>query len=515
MRFSLEGVIELSRPIDFLKLDFPKIVAREINSELFRKGVPSEQEGSRIVSWSIIGTRLLVTIEGTTYLRPHDALLRLRNYFTEKLGKHNVGVRRIFVKNYLIEFETRASDLKIRELVGNFAQVKMKGRRLTLIFENLEEKDLEQRFVENVLKEIKKLEPSEIVEEEKLAKYGHVLKRTKLKTIGFDKDVAETAQKLGWIKRFPGRGQWILLAPAAKLLYTLKDIIVNEILKPLKFEEYIFPKLTSFEVMKKMPGYFEHLAEGMFYVSAPPREPLQFEEFKRYALLKKEIRGDLLKRILGEPEYVLAPAQCEPFYQLFSGETVNAKDLPIKAYDFSGCTWRSEGGGVEGIIRTTEFWRLEAVWLGLPEQSLELRDVIIDKTFEVIDKILDLEARVVVGAPFYATEEMVRTTFVDISKSVNIPTLDVEVWLPYKGPRDKAEWLEVGAGTCAKTKYVDSFNIKEASGKEIWTGCMGFGLTRLLAGFLAQKGFEPDVWPLGMKKKIKKLPSPAKMVSWP
>ncbi len=385
-----------------------------------------------------------------------------------------------------------------------------KGEANLALFQNLTESELSPGYIDRFLKAQK---PPPVVVPPEGVLYGHVLKTSEPKQPLFSQEVAAACEARGWLKRFPGRAQWTLLPPAARLLYILKDLVVEKVLEPLGFQEAMFPKLISIEVMAKMPGYFEHLPEGMFYAASPPREPEKFKEFKEAAKLKKEIRRDILRDLLPEPEYVLAPAQCEPFYQLFSKERVRLEDLPVKMFDASGWTYRSEGGGVEGLVRTTEFWRMESVWLGTPEQVVEARDAVAERAYGLAEKTLDLESRLVVGAPFYAAPDARDT--VDISESRAIPTKDLEVWLPYRGPRDKAEWLEIGAYTSARTKYVDAFHIKEARDREIWTGCGGFGLTRWMAGFLAQRGLDADRWPAEVRKRYGKALPGLKMVTWP
>jgi seryl-tRNA synthetase len=241
----------------------------------------------------------------------------------------------------------------------------------------------------------------------------------------------------------------------------------------------------------------------------PPRREDALLDFKRDFTARKKIDVDLLRRELEGPLYVLEPAQCTPFYQFFSGEYIDLdEDLPVKVYDQSGWTWRWEGKGVRGLERTIEFYRLEAVWLTSRSEAVELRDRIADESYRLADSMLELEARLVVGAPFYMSSEEASKTYVDISKPEGYPTVDLEAWLPYRGNREESEWLEIGAYTCAKDKYVRSFNIREVKGREIWTGCAGFGLTRWITAFLAQHGFEYDEWPEEVKRRIGRLPKP-------
>jgi seryl-tRNA synthetase len=63
--------------------------------------------------------------------------------------------------------------------------------------------------------------------------------------------------------------------------------------------------------------------------------------------------------------------------------------------------------------------------------------------------------------------------------------------------------------------YVDSFRIREAKGREVWTGCVGHGLTRWATAFLAQKGFNFEDWPKEVRERIGALPPAVETLTWP
>jgi seryl-tRNA synthetase len=153
---------------------------------------------------------------------------------------------------------------------------------------------------------------------------------------------------------------------------------------------------------------------------------------------------------------------------------------------------------------------MEMVWMATPEEAQEIRDSLIDATTRTIGDKLDLEWRVEAGAPFYMSPEEAKKKVIDVSSRDKIPTLDVGCYLPYRGSRDKAEWLETSAGTVHKTYYVDAFKIKELKNCPIWTGCLGHGLSRWAAAVLSQHGMDFDKWPDSVRRKIGNLPPPIK-----
>jgi len=515
LRMLLEGYLELSGDVERYGDELNSL--RSEAMELLLRGAPQDkpEEGARLEELKPEGRRIYVKISSGSHVRAGDALLRFKNLLATRLGpKYKLGVRRIHVN--LLEITAGSGEIDLdeaRKLLSGVAEVKEEGDAVRIIFSGLKEQDLQSRMVDRAVKLVK-ARAEAVAEAEKLAPFGTVLKQGRRREVKFLGEVAKTAEELGWIKRFPGRGQWIFSPPMAALVRAVKELIIEHVCNPLGFQEWMFPRLLPMEVFKKLSTYVEHLPEGLFYVCAPPRDPSVFDDFKREYTLKRELRVDLLKRILEEPSYVLDAVQCPPFYQYFSGEVVRLEDLPVKAYDvMGGWTWRNEAGGVEGIVRTNEFLRMEMVFLASPEDAIKIRDSVVDASIKLAEEVLELEWRLVAGAPFYLSPEEAGKRMIDISSTEKIPTLDVECYLPYRGPRETAEWLEVTAATVHRRFYVDAFKIREARGREVWTGCVGHGLTRWAAAILAQHGFNNGEWPEALREKIKQLPQPAKTVT--
>ncbi|MEM1569279.1 MAG: aminoacyl--tRNA ligase-related protein [Candidatus Bathyarchaeia archaeon] len=526
MEFKLRGEVRVSGSLENLKEAVTSWIG-ELNRDVLMRGAKTPEEGARISDWKIEENRLLLTIESGRTVRAHSALLRVRNFLADKLGQYKLGVRGLKAEEIRVTFDgLAASTDAIEKLLENLAEVERIEGKIVIVFRDVSSRDLEKGVIDRVLKKIEPLAKKElitvektlttvsVVREQKLVPMGYVIKASSMKDVKFNGDVSDWAEKLNWIKRYPGRGQWILTAPMTALINLISDMIINDVLKPMGFVEWMLPKLTPLQVMAKMPGYFDNLAEGMLYVFTPEREEEALKEFKRKFSLTGELDLESLKRELSGPNYVLEPAQCTPFYQFFSGEIVNLDDLPVKIFDRSGWTWRWEGKATRGLERTTEFYRIEAIWLASPEDAVRIRDEVAEKSMELADKKLDLEVRMVVGAPFYMSSDEASKTYVDISSSDKIPTIDLEAWLPYRGSREDSEWLEIGgAFSCHRDKYVKSFKIKEAKNRDVWTGCSGFGITRWATAFLAQKGFNPNDWPSEVKRRLGELPKPVKTIT--
>ncbi|MCX8203027.1 MAG: serine--tRNA ligase, partial [Nitrososphaeria archaeon] len=60
--------------------------------------------------------------------------------------------------------------------------------------------------------------------------------------------------------------------------------------------------------------------------------------------------------------------------------------------------------------------------------------------------------------------------------------------------------------------YVNAFRIKEVKERPVWTGCVGHGISRWAAAFLARHGFEVDDWPKPIRERMRYAPTVPKVV---
>ncbi|MGQ9781726.1 MAG: aminoacyl--tRNA ligase-related protein [Nitrososphaeria archaeon] len=497
IRIKADGYFKLSKS----HRDVSKVVENslaEVRTTLMRGSDRDPVNACYLNSWSVSDNVLNVQLVSGNLVRAHVGMLRLKKVLAKNLGeKLKIGIRELGVRKLDITLDQKMDDISINKVksmpkVGNV----FPAQDNTIIeLQELRESDLRENLVDRLITLV------EEVAKEKHVTFKQVqpiVKVSEKKEMLFTGDPLISGLELGWIVNFPGRGQFIYTSKYGALFEAIKSILVEEIVKKIGFKPFLLPKLIPFDVMKKMPGYFDTIPEGMFYVSPPPREPEAFDTFKQEYKITKEIPMDELKRILKDPAYVLAPAQCEPFWQYYSVTKHDLPSYPLKYYDASGYTYRWEGGGLEGLVRVTEFQRIELTYVGLPTQVVDIRDHIVERGVYVADKQLDLEWRVTAAAPFYVKESSMEF---DPYNSVEVPAYDIEIYLPYRGPREESEWLEVAGCFVHKKKFVDSFKIKGDNSNEIWTGCTGLGLSRWVAAFLAEKGFKEENWPAVIREK--------------
>lgn len=501
IRINVEGYFILSKA----QKDINKVIEESVEEAKLALLKGSERDPDNacyLNDWNVNGNILNVNLTSGNLVRAHVGMLRLKKVFAKNLGeKLRIGIRDVGTKKFEIILDQKMDDVSINKIKSiPKVSAALPDKEKTIIeLQPLEETDLRENLVDRLITLV------EEVIREKHVSYEQtqpIVKTSEKKEMKFSGDPLISGLELGWIVNFPGRGQFIYTSKYGALFETIKSILIKDIEKKLKFKPFLLPKLIPFEVMKKMPGYFDSIPEGMFYVSPPPREPEAFDNFKQEYKITKEIPIEELKKVLRDPAYVLAPAQCEPFWQYYSVARHNSSSYPLKYYDASGYTYRWEGGGVEGLVRVTEFQRIELTYVGLPEQIVEIRDKIVERGIYVADKVLDLEWRITAAAPFYVKESSAKF---NPNNSIEVPAYDIEIYLPYRGPRGKSEWLEVAGCFVHKKKFIESFKIKSEDNVEIWTGCTGLGLSRWVAAFLAEKGFKEEDWPASVREKYQEV----------
>jgi seryl-tRNA synthetase len=507
MKLRLDGYLEFSDSIEPLKSYFDKIFAKEIDTYLFKKTKVGEV--TKIVNWQVDSTdnrKLLLTIEGTNP-KPQDVLLRLRNFLRDELGKeHKIGVRNTFVKTYKISYEPEKMPKgKIEVKVPWVKEIESKENELIITLQNLDSTALEDRYIERIIKRVEEKISSMLYGGK--AEHWELLWQSEKKKPVWDKDPTAEMEKRGWIKKFDV-GVWLHNPISTKILATLRKIAIDEIIEPLGFEEVILPKTTPLDVWMKT-GHVPGSSNSFYYVSRPKSlDPAFWEDFADYVKVTQKIPYDMLTTKITAPTAGICFAQCPPLYWYFQKKTIPLDELPLKYFDNSGVSYRWEGGGLHGLDRDSEFHRIELIWIGTKDQTIEIKEQLLEKYKHVFNDILDFEWRMAWVTPWY----MQQAGQVGTEESKIKGTIDFESWLPWRGDREKSEWLEFQNLTIAGTKFSDAWKIKTQKGEEVWSGCSGIGLERWMVTLLSQKGLNPEKWPKEFRKRFGKMPRELKLI---
>ena len=492
MKFNLKASFTFSNDISSLKKEIEAFVSKH-NKNLFEK-----DKSIKIKNVKIQKNSLSFDIVSEGVFRPHNALLQIKNEFGKEFGKkHHLGVRDIKIENYSIEFDLEKEPLK--KFTIPFADVKFKKKQATVMLKNVDEEFLQGNYIDRMINLVKEKVENQYYEGK--GEFWKLIWESGEKKHVWSKDPTEELSKLGWLKQGPTKGKWFFRPQSAAILKTMEKIAVEEVLKPLGFQEIIESIMVPFDVWLKT-GHLEGMPGEFYYISEPAtRDVEKWERFIDLVKITKEIPLDELKKNLSVPVAGICYAQCPVIYWSFKGKTISEKSLPVLIYDNTAVSARYESGGRHGIERVDEFHRIEPIYIGTREQLLNLREKLLDRYKYVFNKIFELEWRMAWVTPWY----MAQAGKLGDTSTQDTGTIDFEAYMPYRGDRKKSEWLEFQNLSILGDKYIKAFNIK-AQKSELWSGCSGIGLERWTTVFLAQKGLDPDKWPSGFKKYLKKLP---------
>ncbi|NQE04332.1 Type-2 serine--tRNA ligase [ANME-1 cluster archaeon GoMg1] len=460
------------------------------NESVLKKGAPPGC-GAEITWWDVAGEKIGLKIVSDRFVRAHDALFRLKNEFGKFLGKHRIGIRGIEIEDYEIGIEWEEG-LRIKKLP--FVKEIKQEEGILRLFLDVDESALEKRIPDRILKLLE--DKCEAARWKGKSEHWELLFERGKRDFYFDKDPTEELIKRGWIRHAAGRGQWIYGPQLTKIFRAFERALLEEVCKPLGYEEMIFPKFVPWDVWKRS-GHAKGIYPEAYYVCTPKtRDPEYWEEVMDYYKVTNEIPLDM---IMDRIELVggMCYAQCPPFWIFLQGKTIPDEILPITVFDRSGTSHRYESGGLHGIERLDEFHRVEIVWIGKKEQVIKHAKQLQEGYRRIFEEFMDIEWREAWVTPWFMAQE----GKAGLAESKEVGTTDYEAVLPYSG-----KWLEFQNVSVNGNKYPKGFSVKLQSGEELWSGCSGVGLERWAAVFLAQNGFESHKWPEKFRTIVGELP---------
>lgn len=471
----------------------------DLAREAMGKTVGQRGEG-RLVEWKLEGDRIRLTLESDGS-RPHQALLAFVRRLGEELGRRQkIGVRSFRATRYRASFlldpvPAHPISLPIPH------HLHVEGANATLELDDLEEEGLRDNWMDRAIALVQEKARRQAYEGKE--QYWALLTQSPAREHPFHDDPTEAMLAKNWLRSGPTKGKWFLGPTAAHLLRTMDRIARELVLEPLGFQEVVQPHHDSFDILLKS-GHLEGLPGEFYYVTEPKtRDPAAWEKFTDLVKITRRVPQEELNQLVSPPSAVSCYAQCPTIYWWLSGRTLAQDSLPLKVFDRSAVSNRYESGGRHGLERVDEFHRIEPVFVGTPEQLLELRDQLLQRYQKVFDEVLELEWRTAWVTPFYM-QQSGGVGVEDATERIK-GTIDYEAYMPYRGTREKAEWLEFQNLSIVGEKYTKAFTIRTQKG-ELWSGCSGIGLERWLTAFLAEKGLDAANWPSRFQEYVGEMP---------
>lgn len=423
-----------------------------------------------------------------------DFLVQLDKQARDIIGKKfKTTIKPIEIIDY--EIQTELEETPKKEFNIPFVEsLKFEKNKVRLTYKTISFDQIKEQYVEKTIKLIKdriKQQGYEGKDEFRDIVFETDKKQEKLNT-----DPALILEEKNWIARTGAKGQFVFGREYTALVNVLKELIIENIYKPLNFYEMTFPKFEPWEITKKS-GHAKNMYPNVYFIGLPKNASPDFwQEIMDLYAITGEVPEDKIKEKV-DMAGIMSYAQCPPFWPYLKNKIIDEKTLPLLIYDWSGPTYRNESGGIHGLDRLEEFHRIETLFVGTKEQIVDSWQKLKEAFKNFYADILDLEMRIVKVTPWWMAHAGVRTE----TGNEEVGTYDFETYLPYRGDRTK-EWLEVGNDSSNGEKYPLSWGVKSRMQETLWSGCAGTSFERIIISFLAQKGLDPKNWPKEVKKRF-------------
>lgn len=484
--FKLETEIVLTKPV--VKDAEPVLfeAMKEIKAKLASQGNEFDY------SFSAKKDLIALSVSSKNMASCNNVILPFEKQAAAALGKKlKVGIKEVVVKSYEVDFVLEAAPKK--DVTVPFASsVSFKGTSGVLRYADISFQFIKNNNVDRTVKLLK--DKIKMANYEGKDEFREIVWSGKERNIDYKNDPSIELEKINWIRRSSGKGQFVYGREFTALMNVFKDLLVENVYSPLGFSEMVFPKFEPWDVPKKS-GHAKNIYPNAYFVFTPNNASPEFWEdaIDKFAITG-EVQIDLVKE-KSTSVGIMSYAQCPPFWPYLEGKIIDENTLPLKVFDWSGPTYRNESGGTHGLDRIEEFHRIEVLFVGTQAQVIQVWKDLNKAYINFFDKVLDVEARASSVTPWWMAHAGIR----DKSDLADVGTYDFDVYLPFRGARDR-EWLEVQNNSANGEKYPVAFNVKSNEQKHLWSGCSGASLQRYIVAFLAQKGLDSKNWPAAVRK---------------
>ncbi|MEU5220621.1 hypothetical protein AB0G79_31065 [Streptomyces sp. NPDC020807] len=251
--------------------------------------------------------------------------------------------------------------------------------------------------------------------------------------------------------------------------------------------EYQYPTLLPTSVLDKF-GYFGSFPQFPMFVTRLHNDIDVYERFVEQYKAEQRLPDDLFAHCSNQ-DYCLPPTMCYHSFHQFQGSRM-AGDSVVTA---RGKAFRHESRYHTSLERLWDFTIREIVFMGTPEFAAECRNSVMRQTFALMEE-LELVGRCeVANDHFFANADTAGKIF-----SQRMMELKFELLLPVASDRS----IAIGSFNLHGHFFGESFDIQGPQGGPIASGCVGFGLERLVHAFLSQHGSDPAAWPAAVAQGI-------------
>lgn len=286
-----------------------------------------------------------------------------------------------------------------------------------------------------------------------------------------------------------GDGQMAINKDLLLLMNYFDSKILEIAVTKFNAQEYLYPTLISKDTLEKC-GSFETFPHFIMIVTRLHNEFQNYKNFKNQLKYNyKETLNNNLIDYCNNTDFCLPPTMCYYTYQQYS----NTKLKDNITITSKGKAFRYENKYCSKLERLWDFTIREIVFLGSTEYVLKCRKNFMTKSFEFMKNIGLMCHCETANDPFFFDENANNKTFFQ---------QHLQTKFELRGNIEKNRTISIASFNYHQTFFSRNFNIKFNNNKHIETGCVGFGLERLLYVFLCQFGYKKENWPLEIRSYI-------------
>lgn len=305
----------------------------------------------------------------------------------------------------------------------------------------------------------------------------------------YENNVNEKLVERGWLHDY-GKGQVAYSGPVLKLARLINEKAGSLYATAFAAEDGHFPALVDADTLHKC-GYFDSHPNAVTFIGNMMED---FDAIEQFRAANSCSEGALLPphEHVHHDGMCLNPAACFPCYPSLQGQTFEEG----RCFTWLGRVFRYESRNINGLDRLYEFNVRELVFVGTEEYCRDVRSRSLPVVAELSD-FFDLDVRVQTATdPFFATVSAAKKFWQvaqEVKNEIKIPVLD--------GAGDE-KLLACGSINLHGNFFGTRFDIKDAAGEPVQTGCVGLGIERWVLAAFTQHGFEPDRWPKSVREII-------------
>lgn len=277
-----------------------------------------------------------------------------------------------------------------------------------------------------------------------------------------------------------GAGQVALGGYLTRLLDHLDHTLTEILRRNFDVTEYVYPTLIRTEALRKA-GYFDSFPHHMMFAT---RLHNDLDTYRAAAdrFSERTLDASVLD-FCRDVDHSLPPTLCYHSFDHLEGRRLRSETLVITT---RGKAFRYEAGYATTMARLWDFTIREMVFVGAAPWVVSSRETLMSEVFDWFSALGLAGECVVANDPFFGGEAVAGKV-----TTQRMLELKYELRASLGAEGDVA----VASFNLHNDLFTDRFAIEGQTGGAVASGCIGFGLERLLYAFLCQHGVEPAGWP--------------------